>query len=111
VEIIQTEQQSVMILAITGDVDLGTSADLRRVIMGHIAAGQGVILDLSDVIYMDSSGIAALVEGYQNARRQSLGFGLATVSDGVGRVLKLARLDTVFALYDTVEEALMDLAS
>ena len=53
---------------------------------------------LSGVSYIDSSGIAALVEGFQNARTQGRGFALVAVSDAVRSVLELARLDRVFPI-------------
>ena len=63
-----------------------------------------MLVDLSQVEYIDSSGVASLVEGYQTAKKQSLKFGLVGVSDAAMSVLKLARLDKVFPIYDSVAE-------
>ena len=59
-----------------------------------------VAVDLSAVSYIDSSGIAALVEGFQNARGKGQPFELVSVSAPVLAVLKLARLDRVFQIRD-----------
>ena len=50
------------------------------------------------VSYIDSSGIAALVEGFQSARARGSRFALVAVSDAVRAVLELARLDRVFLI-------------
>ncbi len=62
----------------------------------------------SAVSYIDSSGIASLVEAYQTARRASTLFALVAVSDAAMRVLELARLDQVFSIHATVTDALAD---
>ena len=56
------------------------------------------MVDLSGVSYMDSSGIASLVETFQRARAASLEFSLVRVSEQVLKVLMLARLDKVFTI-------------
>jgi anti-sigma B factor antagonist len=55
-------------------------------------------VELSQVSYIDSSGIAALVEGFQTARARGSKFALVSVSDAVRAVLELARLDRVFLI-------------
>ena len=65
---------------------------------------KNILIDLSLVTYIDSSGVASLVEGYQIAKKQSLKFGLIGVSDAAMSVLKLARLDQVFPIYNSIDE-------
>jgi anti-sigma B factor antagonist len=61
---------------------------------------------MSGVSYIDSSGIASLVEAYQSARRARTLFALVAVSDAAMRVLELARLDQVFSIHASVADAL-----
>ncbi|HIJ37719.1 MAG TPA: STAS domain-containing protein [Rhodospirillaceae bacterium] len=84
------------IIAVTGEIDLGNSSELRREVLGKLAEGRAVAVDLAGVAYIDSSGVAALVEAYQASRQRHLGFYLQNVSVAAMRVLKLARLDQVF---------------
>ena len=91
-------QATAATITVTGEVDLKNSGELRKALLAALAAGLPVTVELSQVAYIDSSGIAALVEAYQTARRQGLAFTLADVSPAVLRVLKLARLDQVFDL-------------
>ena len=61
---------------------------------------------MSGVSYIDSSGVASLVEAFQAARSKNLKFSLAALGDAPLRVLKLARLDGVFTIHETLEDAL-----
>lgn len=92
------------VLQLDGDVDLSCSPEARKHILDMLNAEKNLLVDLSAVTYIDSSGIASLVEGYQTAKKKELDFGLLMVSDAVMNVLKLARLDKVFALYGAIED-------
>lgn len=94
------------IVALSGDVDLRHSPTLRKALMELMFDRRPVVVDLSGVTYVDSSGIAGLVEAYQMARKNGTRFILAAISAPAMRVLQLARLDKVFALADTVEDGL-----
>lgn len=90
------------IVELTGDVDLSCSPEARSVILSCLKDTKHVLVDLSRVTYIDSSGVASLVEGYQTAKKKKLKFGLVGVSNAALNVLKLARLDKVFPIHDTV---------
>lgn len=95
------------IVALSGEVDLRHSPALRKALMEVMLDKRPlVVADLSAVEYIDSSGIAGLVEAYQMARKNGTRFVLAAISDPVRRVLQLARLDRVFTIADTLEGAL-----
>ena len=86
-------------IAVAGEVDLYTSPDLRSAIIKAVpAAAEGLEVELSGVQYMDSSGVATLVEGFKSARENSKSFVLLTPSQSVMKVLELARLDAVFEI-------------
>ena len=102
-----TETDGTSVVSLGGDVDLNHSPALRKVLMDLMFERRAVVVDLAAVTYVDSSGVAALVEAYQMARRNETDFVLAAISDPVRRVLQLARLDRVFALADSVEAALL----
>lgn len=86
------------VVALSGDVDLHYSPEARKQILAQVNNNNNVLVDLSGVSYIDSSGIASLVEGFQLARSKKLQFGLAGVSDAARQVLQLARLDKVFQI-------------
>lgn len=89
-----------VLVRLTGEVDLSWSQSVRRAVLEALGEDLPVGVDLSRVDYIDSSGIAALVEGLQGARERGKRFVLVAVSDAVRAVLELARLDRVFTLVD-----------
>ncbi len=83
-------------VVVTGEVDLSWSSEIRDQILRALKEQMPVKVDLSGVSYIDSSGIAALVEGLQQARKEGIPFALQHPSAAVLSVLALARLDKVF---------------
>lgn len=102
------EQGGATVVALSGDVDLDSSPRVRSALLESVRAKRPVLVDMSDVSYIDSSGIASLVEAYQSARRARVGFGLVAVSEPAMRVLQLARLDRVFTIHPSVADAIAD---
>ena len=102
---IETESPYTLI-HLEGEVDLNTSPQARAAILEALSRNAPLFVDLSLVAYMDSSGVASLVEGYQTARRQNLRFALVAVAPAVFGVLRLARLDRVFPIHASLAEAL-----
>lgn len=93
------------LVRLRGEVDLSWSQQVRRAILTAIVANVRVGVELSQVSYIDSSGIAALVEGLQNAKSTGKQFGLVAVSTAVMAVLELARLDRVFTIFPDLDAA------
>lgn len=100
------EESGVVIVALMGDVDLQHSPDARKILLQCVEKKRPILVDLSGVDYIDSSGVASLVECLQSARRVGSAMALVSVSDGARRVLQLARLDRVFTICETIEDAL-----
>lgn len=95
------------VLAPKGDVDMAKSPVLRKAIAEAMKSGSGrLVLDLASVSYMDSSGLATLVEALQNSRKSGMPLLLCGLTPRVRSILEIARLNTVFTLFDTREQAL-----
>jgi anti-sigma B factor antagonist len=87
------------VLVVRGEVDLYSSPELRNAITKVMPKkGGAVTVDLRGVPYMDSSGVATLVEGYRSALDTGTQFVLAAPSQSVMKVLQLSRLDSVFTI-------------
>ncbi|MFQ5707462.1 MAG: STAS domain-containing protein [bacterium] len=94
------------LVRIEGEVDLYSSPEVREAVLKLTADKTDVIIvDLSKVSYMDSSGVATLVEGLQQTGKYEGRFKLAHLRDAVRDVFELSRLDKVFDIYSTVEDA------
>jgi anti-sigma B factor antagonist len=103
-EVIRKQGASIVVLK--GDVDLESSPAAREVLLKSVDGAGKVLVDLSSVTYIDSSGVASLVEALQAAKRNGGRFALVAASDPTRRVLELARLDKVFTMYTTVDEGM-----
>ena len=86
------------VLLLSGEIDLHYSPELRKVLLGIYKTSNALEVDLRDVKYLDSSGVACFVEAYQLAKKKNFVFTLANISEPVMQVIKLARLDSVFPI-------------
>ncbi len=102
------EEQGVTVVALSGDVDMESSPKIRGTLLDSVGMKKAVLVDMSDVSYIDSSGVASLVEAYQIARSNKTSFALANVSSSALRVLELARLDKVFTIHPSLADGLKD---
>lgn len=100
------EEQGAIVVQLEGDVDLQSSPEARKVLLDTVGKGMPILVDLSQVGYIDSSGVASLVESFQAARKAGQDLILVSVSDGAKRVLELARLDKVFTICDTLDDGI-----
>jgi anti-sigma B factor antagonist len=92
------EQDGSATVFLTGDIDLEHSPKARETLLATVKKGRPIVVDLSAVTYMDSSGVASLVEAFQRSRALKVEFALVRVSEQVRKVLTLARLDKVFTI-------------
>jgi len=99
VRIDQAKSADEIVIHVEGDVDLYSSPELRKVLLKAVPkAVTGVGVHLGGVTYMDSSGVATLVEALRSAKAHGKAFSLLAPSTSVMKVLELARLDSVFAV-------------
>jgi len=98
-------EQGAHIVALSGEVDLESSPMARTLLLEVVEQASKIFVDLTSVTYMDSSGIASLVEAYQQAKKSQVEFVLVSASPAVLRVLHMARLDKVFTIHENMEHA------
>jgi len=102
----------ITIIGCAGEVDLYSSPRLREALVKEMQAGVGSLLvNMTDVSYIDSSGIATLVEGLQLSKQTRTRFGLFGLRKNARSVLKLARLDQVFIIFENEQEAIQKISS
>lgn len=95
------------VLAVVGEVDVRTVGSLRTRLTDLLVEGSPrLVVDLSGVTFMDSSGLGALVSAQKRARVFRGTLVLVVVNDAILRVLRLTALDRVFTVHATLEEAL-----
>jgi len=106
---IATRQQGTStVVDVQGDIDLYNSPEVRKIILEELKEKKvaRLIVNLSGVRYIDSSGVASLVEGLKVSRTMSSRFMLYGLSPAAREVLELSRLIRVFEVFATEQEAL-----
>jgi anti-sigma B factor antagonist len=102
-----TLKQAPNILPLEGEIDLHVSPEVAESLRSMTAKKpKEVVIDLTKVTYLDSSGLAVLIEGMQNVQEYGGRFAIAGVQESVKHIFDIARLDQVFQIFRTVDEAL-----
>lgn len=98
-----------VIASIHGDIDLHNSPELRQAILLLLQQNspKKLVLNLTQVPYMDSSAIAVLVEALQKMRKVGGKVCLTNLQPRVQGLLEIARLGTIFVIAKDEAEALL----
>jgi anti-sigma B factor antagonist len=96
------------IFDVSGDIDLANSPEIRKALLREVKENRTpkVVMNLSKVRYIDSSGVASLVEGLKASRDAGSRFILYGLSPTAREVLQLSRLLKIFEVYDNEEQAM-----
>lgn len=100
------EEQGTTIVDVVGQIDLASSPMLRKTLLEALKRTSRLALNLSEVKYIDSSGIASLLEVLKEARQAHKQLVLFGLNIAVREVLQLTRLTGVFEIYETEDEML-----
>lgn len=93
-------------IRLTGDLTIIDGREVEKAIIDRIASSNGkkVVLDLSGVRYVDSLGVASLVNALKESRQKKVDFVLTGVHGKVKEVLDLTRLAHVFPISESAED-------
>lgn len=102
-------EQGVTILKVSGQVTLGESAKQFAAALQDVLdeSQGGVVIDLADIDYVDSTGIGELVGYLQKFTRSGRKLVLLQPHQRIEALLKLTRLDTVFPIFRERQEAIL----
>jgi len=107
VELVVFEKQNAAILKIVGDVDLYSSPQVRKKILALMKKKtENLLVDLDGVSYMDSSGVATLVEALQLMKKRRGKLKLFNLRPAIRDVFELSRLDKVFDICEDENQAM-----
>ena len=104
-----TERQGdTVIIKPQGEIDLSRASSFRNLLAQAIDdADARVVVDLRQVPYMDSSGLATLVEAMQLSRRTDTRLVLFGLQEKVRSIFEIARLDAIFTITETQDDAVV----
>jgi anti-sigma B factor antagonist len=97
----------IVVVHLAGRLNAVSSPEAKERLKGLVAEGsRSLVLDLSDLSFIDSSGLSALVAGYKAAAEAGGSLKLACMMPQVSEVFSLTHLDRVFETYPELEAAL-----
>ena len=102
VKLLQVEE--VVIYQVNGEINISTSPDLKK----HFEKqpSKKVVVNLEKVSYIDSSGLATLVEMLKKTRSQGGALGLSGMSEKVRSLFEITKLDKLFSIFPGQDEAI-----
>lgn len=93
------------LIAVSGEVDLATSPALDAAIITAIESGTSALaIDLTDVSFMDSSGLGVIVRGLKRCREADKDLDLVITNERVLKVFGITGLDQVIPIHDSIED-------
>jgi len=99
--------QDVTFCKIEGEININTSPQLRKSFEDLIKSGEKkIIIDFSSVPYIDSSGLATLIELFQRLKKTDGKLRICNMSEKVRNVFEVTKLHKLFEIYDSRDLAL-----
>ena len=96
-------------VGVCGELDIDTAPQLKEALENAAAGGNGrVIVDLSECLFVDSSGLAAILHGARDAQSNGGGFSVVCSRPNILRLFELTTLNLSLPIYDSVPQALTD---
>ncbi len=106
-----TTVNNIKVLKISGSFDVYTAAPVREWMeLASVDLPANIVVDLSEVHFIDSTALAVLVHGMRNSRERNGDVRLCGLQQPVRMVLELTRLDKVFEIYPTQNDAVTSFA-
>jgi anti-sigma B factor antagonist len=106
-KIVNKIQADCSICDVDGEINLNTSLELRKVFDELVRSQiKKVIIDFSKVPYIDSSGLATLIELLQRLKKNNGKLRICSVTEKVKNIFEITKLHKLFEIYDDQESAL-----
>jgi anti-sigma B factor antagonist len=98
---------SVNVLPLKGEIDLHVSPRIARSLAGVTAKRPAhIVVDLTDVTFVDSSGLAVLIHGMQDVQEYGGKFAIVGLQENVRPIFEISRLDQFFQIFPNIDDAL-----
>jgi anti-sigma B factor antagonist len=100
-------RDGVPVLDVIGEIDIYTTPQFKEAVSAAIDAGKpGIVINMTQVTYMDSSGFGTLLSATKRLRPVDGGLYLSGCNEAISRMLQITRLNTIFGIYATEEDAI-----
>jgi len=106
-ELRSTRIGEAVVVAIFGEIDIATAPEVSKVIDSGHGSAERIVVDLSEVTFLDSSALNAFVQSQQDLARHDVGFRIVSPADhAVRNVFEITRLIEPLGVVDSLDEAL-----
>lgn len=105
-QILTRQAENATILDVVGNIDVHNSPEMRKALLENLKRTARLIVNLEKVPYIDTSGVASLVEGLKESRSLKNRLIVTGLSPMARRVFELTQLTSVFEIYENEEQAL-----
>ncbi len=103
-------QNNIIIFTVEGDIDLFSSKEMKESLIQALAGSyNGIIIDLKQVTYLDSMGVACLLFAFSEAKKKNIKIFFSNVEGMPRKVIQLTKLDSYFPIVDSTEKALTEI--
>ncbi len=100
-------RENTAVVSAAGDIDMTSSVPFQQEVLKILDnRPKRIVISLGDVDYMDSSGLASLVKLLSRSRKTGAAIVLAGLKPRVKSLFEITRLNSIFRICDTVEEAM-----
>jgi len=96
------------VVAVKGEIDISTAATFEEALQSAMAVSERVVVDLSGVRFMDSTGLGVLMRAHKHQDDVGAALRLAAPSERIVRILDVTQLATIFAIYPSVGASVDD---
>lgn len=106
------DTEGIPVIDVSGEVDIYTTPQFKDAVNDALKQGHvHIIINLTEVSYMDSSGFGTLLSATKRLRPQNGGVYLIGCNEAVSRMLEITRLNTIFTVVETEEDAISAIAA
>jgi anti-sigma B factor antagonist len=114
VELVVTDrpENAVSVVSVTGEVDVHSAPGLHEGLEAQLGRDlRGVVVDLTGVAFLDSTGLGALVSARTAAGERGVALPVVCCSDRILKLFTITGLDGVFSLFEDVDSAVASAAT
>ncbi len=107
-EVSSAEHKGVPVVSAAGEIDVSTAPRLREHLVALPVDVSRAVVDLSEVTFLDSTGLGVLVAGWKRCQESGASLDLVVTRPQIMKVLEVTGLDTVFTIYGSIDEAFLN---
>lgn len=111
-QITNTLKNNILVIQLTGEVDLYHAPKIKDVVLEKIKEGHdNIIIDLEKVTYIDSTGIGSLIFSRTTINKNGGNLILINIKDSVKKIFELTKLNSFFKICEDVDHALSSITT